>query len=55
MLGWVEAKDSSNIDYFYPVVTWRNDNTKPEADIMCAMKLEHLIELMCGWIEDRYF
>jgi len=46
-MGWIEAREASTINYVYPVVVWRDDQTTPNEDIMCAMKLEHLIEWLC--------
>jgi len=42
-LAWVEAMNSSSIDYPYPMAVWRDDN----GDTMCMMKMEHLVEWQC--------
>ena len=42
-MGWLEAEQSTSIEYPYPIVIWRDDGQ----EAFCMMKVEHLIEWLC--------
>ena len=46
-MAYVEAKESTSVEYPYPMAVWRDDG----GDTLCMMKLEHLVEWLC-LIED---
>ncbi|MCK5018327.1 MAG: hypothetical protein KAS32_14815 [Candidatus Peribacteraceae bacterium] len=41
--AWIEARESSSLDYPYPMAIWRNDSDES----FCMMKLSHLVEYLC--------
>ena len=46
-MAYVEARESTSLDYPYPMAVWRDDGE----ETYCMMKLEHLVEWQC-LIED---
>ena len=46
-LAYIEARESTSVDYAYPMAVWRDDQSTPLEDVYCMMKLGHLIEWLC--------